>query len=126
MKFLRVRSASRQRGSIYASLVMIALVAIFLVAALKIVPAYVNNNVITNAMEGIREDYDIAAMGIPEVRTRLMRTLNTNRVEGFDSSNVVVVREGNKEYIEINYETRVRLFYNIDAVVTFENRFDKF
>jgi hypothetical protein len=125
MKPLRFRSASRQRGSIYTTMILSALVAIFLVIVLKIAPAYIDNNVIRNAMQGIQADNDIAAMSLPQVRTLLMRTLNTNRMD-FDSSNIVVVRVGSNEYIDINYETRVPLFYNVDAVVKFQNRFEKF
>jgi hypothetical protein len=125
MKPLRFRSASRQRGSIYTTMILAALVAIFLVVVLKIAPAYIDNNVIRNAMQGIQADNDIAAMSLPQLRTLLMRTLNTNRID-FDSSNIVVVRVGTNEYVDINYETRVPLFYNVDAVVKFQNRFEKF
>lgn len=106
-------------------MILVALFGLFLVAALKIAPAYIDNNVVENAMEGIQANNDIAAMSVNDIRTSLMRTLNTNNIS-FDASNVVLVREGGKEYIDINYESRVRLFYNIEAVVTFQNRFDKF
>lgn len=125
MKILPFRSAAQQRGSVYTAMILAALVAIFLVLVLKLAPAYIDNNVITNAMQGIREENDIAAMSLPQIRTLLMRTLNTNRVE-LASSDIVVVRVGSKEYIDINYETRIPLFYNVDAVVKFDNRFDKF
>jgi hypothetical protein len=125
MKQLKV-SPARQRGSIYTAMIMVALLGFVLLAALKVAPAYLDNNVITNTMDGIRSNNDIAAMSIGDIRTSLMRTLNTNRIEGFDASNVVVAREGAEEYIDINYETRVTLFYNIDAIVKFENRFPKF
>jgi len=126
MKQLHVKLDVRQRGSIYTTIIMVALLGFFLIAALKIAPAFLDNNVVTNTMDGIRANNDIAEMSIAEIRTSLMRTLNTNRVEGFAASNVVLVREGNEEFIDINYETRVPLFYNIDAIVKFENRFPKF
>jgi len=125
MKQLQVSPAS-QRGSIYTTMIMVALLGFVLLSALKVAPAYLDNNVIINTMDGISSNNDIAAMSIGDIRTSLMRTLNTNRIEGFDASNVVVAREGAEEYIDINYETRVTLFYNIDAIVKFENRFPKF
>ncbi len=126
MKQLKVSLAKRQRGSIYTTMIMVALVGFFLVAALKIVPAYIDHNVVTNAMQGIAANNDMAGMSIAEIRTSLMRTLNTNRVEGFDATNVVIARVGNQEFVDINYEARVPLFYNIDAVVKFEERYPKF
>ena len=125
MQQTRIKSKKRQRGAFYSTLILVALVGLFLTAGLKIAPAYIDNNIIVDAMEGIRENNNIAELGLPEIRTMLMRTLNTNNIRNFDAANVVLVREGAMEYIDINYETRVRLFFNIDAMVKFENRFDK-
>lgn len=124
MKALRVRSAKHQRGSVYTTLILVALFGLVILATLKIVPAYVDDRAITNTMENIAAGNDFADMSISEVRTSLMRTLNTNRIS-FDANNVVLVREGGKEFVDVNYESRKPLFYNIDAVVKFEHRFNK-
>ena len=63
-------------------------------------------------------------MSLADVRTNLMRTLNTNRIE-FDASTIVLTKDSGKEYIDINYESRRPLFYNIEAVVVFTHRFEK-
>lgn len=126
MKVIVRHSLYGQRGSMYSTLIMVVLIALFFTAALKLVPAYLNNNVVVNAMESMAEDNDMAKLGIGEIRSNLMRTLNTNDIRGFDAAKVQVVTQGSQEFIDINYETRVPLFYNIEAVVKFENRFDKF
>jgi hypothetical protein len=126
MKVLARSSLQQQAGSMYSTLIMVVLIAIFFTAALKIVPAYLNNNVIVNAMEGMAENNDMATLSIGDIRSNLMRTLNTNDIRGFDATRVQVVSQGSQEYIDINYETRIPLFYNIEAIVKFENRFDKF
>jgi hypothetical protein len=117
MKVIVRHSLYGQRGSMYSTLIMVVLIALFFTAALKLVPAYLNNNVVLN---------DMSKLGIGEIRSNLMRTLNTNDIRGFDAAKVQVVTQGSQEFIDINYETRVPLFYNIEAVVKFENRFDKF
>lgn len=96
-----------------------------LLSALKVVPSYLDNNVIVNAMQGIIDNNDFENMSLADVRSDLQRSLITNSIRDFSSSNVVLTREGDERYIDINYETRSPLFYNIEIVVVFENRFDK-
>ncbi|MGV3593237.1 MAG: DUF4845 domain-containing protein [Gammaproteobacteria bacterium] len=124
MKSLRVRSAKAQRGSAYTTMILVALFGLVILAALKIAPAYVDDRAIAGTMESMAESNEFADMSIADIRSSLMRTLNTNRIQ-FDPSNVVLVKEGSREYVDVNYESRKSLFYNIDAVVKFEHRFDK-
>jgi hypothetical protein len=124
MKPLQVRSAKAQRGSVYTTMILVILFGIVILAALKIVPAFVDDRAIDGTMENLAQSGDFADMSINDIRSSLMRTLNTNRIS-FDANNVQLVREGGKEFVDVNYETRKRLFYNIDAVVSFEHRYTK-
>ncbi|HEY0963382.1 MAG TPA: DUF4845 domain-containing protein [Pseudomonadales bacterium] len=124
MKSLRVCSPKAQRGSAYTTMILVALFGIVILAVLKIAPAYVDDRAIAGTMENLAASSEFADMSINDVRSSLMRTLNTNRIE-FDPNNVVLVREGGNEYVDVNYESRKSLFYNIDAIVKFEHRFDK-
>ena len=126
MNVIASSTLQKQRGSAYSTMIMVVLIAMFLTAALKLAPAYLANNVINNAMASIAENNDMAVISIGEIRSALMRTLDTNDIRGFNAANVQVVMEGSQEFVDINYERRVPLFYNIEAVVIFENMFDKF
>ena len=124
MKSLRASSARAQRGSIYTTMILVALFALVILAALKITPAYIDDQTISGTIETLAESEEFATMSIAEIRQRMMRTLNTNRID-FDSSNVVLVKEGGNEFVDVKYESRKPLFYNIEAVVVFEHRFEK-
>jgi hypothetical protein len=124
MKTLHARSARAQRGSIYTTMILVALFGLVILASLKIAPAYIDDQSIAGTMENMAESDEFATMSLAEVRQSLMRTLNTNRIP-FDPSTVVLVKEGGKEYVDINYESRKPLFYNIEAVVKFQHRFEK-
>lgn len=119
-----VKLSGRQQGSFYSTAIIVILFGVFLTVALKIAPAYMDNSVIKNAMEGIDANNDLAQMPLAEIRTSIMRTLNTNNVE-FDASNITLVEEGGSEYIDIVYERRIPLFSNISALVSFEQRYEK-
>jgi hypothetical protein len=126
MKNNLVEPAKQLGASLWGVMLLVGLIGLVLTVALKIIPAYLSNNIIVNAMNGVIANNDIQTMDIAEVRNDVMRTVRTNRITGFSPASIKVVRENNIEYIDINYETRVDLMYNIDAVVTFENRFNKF
>ncbi|MDC1436191.1 DUF4845 domain-containing protein [Gammaproteobacteria bacterium] len=124
--FYKFNPLRRQKGaSVFAIIILLVMVGMFLLSALKVAPSYMDNNVIVNAMDGMINNNDFESMSIAEVRSNLQRSLVTNNIREFDSSSVVLTREGNNNFVDINYESRVPLFYNIDIVVTFENRFDK-
>lgn len=125
-KFCRFNSLRRQKGaSFFAIIILLVMVGMVLLFALKVAPAYMNNNVIVNAMDGMINNNDFESMSIAEVRSSLQRSLVTNNIRDFSTSNAVLTREGDDSFVDINYESRVPLFYNIDIVVVFENRFDK-
>lgn len=113
-----------QQGSFYSTVIIVAMFGIFLTAALKIAPAYMDNNVVVNAMEGIAANNDLQEMTISDIRADMMKSLGVNNV-ALSGDAINVVQEGGQEFVEINYETRVPLFYNISALVSFNNRFEK-
>lgn len=113
-----------QIGSFYSTAIIVAMFGIFLTAALKIAPAYMDNGVVVNTMEGIAANNDMGEMSLTEIRADLVKSLGVNNV-AISGDAVTVVQEGSQEFIDINYETRVPLFYNISALVSFQNRFEK-
>ena len=126
MKKIRANPGKQFGASLWGVMLLVGLIGLVLTVALKVAPAYLSNNVIVNAMNGVIANNDIKTMDIAEIRNDVMRTVRTNRITGFSPADIKVVRENNVEYIDINYETRVDIMYNIDAVVSFENRFNKF
>lgn len=121
-----VKPVKRQAGASFITIIfLLVIVGMALLSALKIAPAYMDNNVVVNAMEGIINNNDFSSMSLSDIRSDLQRSLVTNSIRDFDLGNVVLTREGSNSYIDINYESRSPLFYNIEIVVVFENRFDK-
>ena len=124
MKVPKFRSVQAQRGSIYTTMILVALFGLVILATLKIAPAYLDDQAVTGTMETLAETEEFADMSINEVRESLMRTLNTNRIS-FDPSTVTLVKVDGTDFIDITYESRKPLFYNIEAVVKFQHRFEK-
>ncbi|MEY4642843.1 MAG: hypothetical protein RLZZ227_2837 [Pseudomonadota bacterium] len=124
MKSLHASSARSQRGSVYTTIFLVALFGFVILAVLRVAPAYIDDRTLVDTMNGVVESGEFEDMSLSDVRNNLMRTLNVNRVD-FDANKVVLTKEGGKEYVDINYESRKPLFYNIEAVVIFQHRFEK-
>jgi hypothetical protein len=113
-----------QQGSFYSTVIIVAMFGLFLTAALKIAPAYMDHNVVVDTMEGISASKEFEEMTVQEISASLMKTMNVNNVS-LPGDALKLVNEGSQEFVEVSYETRVPLFYNISAVVSFSDRFEK-
>jgi hypothetical protein len=118
--------ARQQRGSVYGVGVMLAMFGVILAMTLKLAPVYMDHAIVVDAMEDIFAKNDIKLMSMTDIRAGMVKTLAVNSVEGFEVDNIQRVKEGSLEFVDVNYETRVPLFFNIEAVVVFKNRFNKF
>lgn len=127
MKAILEKSYPRQKGmSVIPTLVVFAMAGLIMLCGLKIAPSYMDNAILKKAMEAMDEERGLASMNESEIRRNLARTLITNNIRNFDTSNVVLVKGGKDTtpYVLVNYESRVPLLYNLEAVVVFKNRFD--
>lgn len=124
MKSIDRAMPQTQLGGFYSTVIIVAMFGLFLTAGLKIAPLYMDNNVIVDAMEGVMANNDISEMTLGDIRNSLNRTLIVNNVE-LPGDAMTEDREGSVDYVVISYEARTPLFYNISAVVQFENRFAK-
>ena len=124
MTAIRRAMPQKQQGSFYSTVIIVAIFGLVLAATLKVAPLYMDNKVVVNAMDGVIASNDIPEITVAEIRSSLARTLRVNNVD-LPADAIKDVREGNKNYIVISYERRTPLFYNISAVVSFNNRFEK-
>ena len=100
------------------------LLGILILAGLKIAPAYMDDQVISNALQNLKESGELSKMSLRDVRTYVTRTAQTNG-GSFASDGIDQVEEGGIDYLVVDYESRVPMFSNIDAVVKFNYRIEK-
>lgn len=125
-KFSASLSGNQTGATLISVMLIVIMTALVLVSALKIVPTYMDNSILRSAMEAMIESREVGEMTARELRSNLSQTLNTNNIRDFDLSNVLLIKEKGEEgpHVLINYEARVPIFYNIEAVVIFDNRFE--
>jgi hypothetical protein len=116
---------SKQKGaSLYALIVVMTLLGILILAGLKLSPAYIDDMVVKNAIENLKESGELEDMSLRDIRRYVTRTVQTNG-GNFASDSIDQVEEGGVDYIAVEYESRVAMFLNIDAIVKFSYRIEK-
>lgn len=122
MNKLNINNLKKQQGvSKVGLLVMFFLVAVFLTAGLKVVPLYIDHNLIVGVCDELIETGEADNMTISDIRIRVSNTLRINNVTGFDLRSITLRRENSQAIITVAYERRVELFANLDVIAKFDS-----
>ncbi len=122
MNKLIINNLKKQQGvSKVGLLVMFLLVAVFLTAGLKVVPLYIDHNLIVGVCDELIETGEADNMTISDIRIRVSNTLRINNVTGFDLRSITLRRENSQAIITVAYERRVELFANLDVIAKFDS-----
>ena len=120
MKKIQLKSLREQTGvSKFGLLIVFILIISFITFGLKVVPLYVDHNLISGVYEELIENGEAANMTITEIRQRVSNTLRINNVTDFDLSSITLRKENDQAIITIAYERRVELAANLDVVAKF-------
>jgi|MEHZ01.5.fsa_nt_MEHZ011472056.1_1 hypothetical protein len=121
MKKIQLKSLREQTGvSKFGLLIVFILIISFITFGLKVVPLYVDHNLISGVYEELIENGEAANMTITEIRQRVSNTLRINNVTDFDLSSITTRKENDQAIIIIAYERRVELAANLDVVAKFD------
>jgi hypothetical protein len=113
-----------QRGaSRFGLLIFLLLLGLFFSMAIRIIPVYIDHNVISNVAEAMVKSGQLNALTQTEMRREFASRLRVNNIRDFDTSSVTSNRVNNQYELSLSYEKRVPLFYNIDAVLSFNEKF---
>jgi len=121
MKQLNTKSLRDQVGvSKFGLLIVFVLLAGFFTFGLKVVPLYVDHNLVTGVCEELVENGEAVNMTVTEVRQRVSNTLRINNITDFNLSGITLRKESDQAIISIAYERRVELIANLDVVAKFD------
>lgn len=113
-----------QSGFVDAKIFFVVMLSGLIVySAFKVIPAYMDNAFIVESLKaaGMSEP-PLKSKSTREIKGDLGKILSINNIRTVSVDDIEVVREKDKVLVNINYEVRSNLFYNIDIVVVFENQ----
>ncbi len=117
-----MKGMKEQRGiSMIAVLAWLTFAAAVFTCIVKFTPLYHDNFSVEKTLDSIEERYGIEDASVADVRDWMERGFQVNNLPDEIEKSAKVRREGNEIIIDVNYERRVPMMYNIDAVLTFKN-----
>lgn len=116
----------KQKGITMWGIAMIALiVAFFALLVVKLVPTYLMDMKISNALQGVAKQSQQSNMTNADIRRALEKRLEIDMIsyQDFDvKQDVSFIKKGRSRIIEIDYEVVTPMFVNISVLVQFDHQ----
>ncbi|WP_027857917.1 DUF4845 domain-containing protein [Marinobacterium jannaschii] len=119
------KNAGREKGASTLSILIVLIVAGFLFSiAFKLYPAYWDYYLIDSVLTDVIQDQDELKKTNSTMKRDLQRKFRINAVKLPQQDSIVFERERGVVRFNLNYEVRVPMFYNVDALVKFEKKYE--
>ncbi len=99
---------------------LLGLIGFVAVIFVKLIPVYLENFKISAAVTALEDDPRAQGASVSEVKELLLKKLDIDDVEKVTEADIVIKRLKNGLSVTVNHETRIPMFGNVDAVVTYE------
>lgn len=109
-----------QSGMTLISFVVVAaVVGFFLFIAMKLFPMYQEFFAVKSAMKGIAAEAGVANESPAQIKEKFFKRLYIDYSNNVKPENVRIDKSSGRQTMYVNYEVRVPMLYNIDAVGKF-------
>lgn len=110
----------KQQGlTLMGFMMVLAVVGVFAFVGIKLFPVYSEYYSVVSDMKGVQSEPGVANMSPNEVRDKLFRRFYISYVSSVKNENVKITRN-NGYNLNVNYEVRRPLIYNLDFVAKFD------
>lgn len=122
----RPMTVSNQKGvSALFVLIFLAMFAFALLSGFKLYPVYFDHWAVVSTADSFGEDPELAQLSEREYKKRFNLRLQTNNIRDFDfDESIEVDMQEDFLLLNIDYEKRVNIYKNIDAVVSFKEELE--
>lgn len=117
--------AKSQKGaSVLGVMVLLAVVAFFLSAGLKMLPHYLDNNALSGIIKKIETDKAADVRTVAEFYAYVGKGMTINAIRDLDLEKALEVKLVDNEFrAHLKYEKREQLIQNLDLVARFDKEF---
>ncbi|MEE4300940.1 MAG: DUF4845 domain-containing protein [Pseudomonadales bacterium] len=118
---------SRQRGmSASGWFLVIALILGATSVGVRLVPHYLDHEIIDGQIRSLLENPGFVDMSRGQIHDRLKAALKRNNIREFDSREALEFeKRSGAVTMDLFYEVREPLFWNVDVILTFEEHYEK-
>jgi hypothetical protein len=111
---------SQQGMTAIGWLIILAMVGVFAIVGIKLIPTYIDGYKIASSMEALAADTSMHGKNPHDLKTSLLRRLDINMIYDIKGEDINIARDPNGYSVEIDYEPRIQLFGNLYFVVVFD------
>ncbi|MEH6649311.1 MAG: DUF4845 domain-containing protein [Motiliproteus sp.] len=114
----------RQGGwSFSGLLVVLVVVGIFVAVGFKLVPAYTDHETLKSIMQSTISDQALLSKSKREIKAGIGKKTRMNNMRDIPKDYVKITKEKGEVFLNIDYEIRIPIFANVDAVVSFKEQY---
>lgn len=101
-------------------LLIIVVAGFFVMCAVKLIPVYQDYYLAKGIIENLKNEPDVS-LGKRKIESIIESRLGMNAVRSLSLDDFIIDVEGDTTTIELNYESRVPLMFNLDIVAKFDH-----
>lgn len=122
-----MKNYNKQQGASTPLVILfVAMAIIVLTIGFKLYPAFYEHWQVKNILQGFDEETGLADLSVNEIVQRFNKRTLTNNIRDFNSKeSLIVTKKDGTLSMYIEYEVRVPIYENIDAIVSFEESLEK-
>ena len=111
-----------QKGmTVLSMLVAVIIVAASLLLVIKIAPLYIDDMTVSRAVEAMEAEKDLYNWRKKDIRDYLRRKMSADYTRTLKDDEIRITREKRVMKVDIVYEERVPVVYNLDIVARFSH-----
>ena len=112
----------RQNGMTLLSLLVMVSIGLFIVTTfVKIVPVYIENYSVNNALVSIAGEINEKKIKPKDIKSKLIKRLEFNNVTRITNDQIMISGGKDHSTLSIDYEVRKPIIGNVDFVMKFKN-----
>ena len=119
---MQMQTMKAQRGiTLIGFIMLLAVVGVFLFVGFKLFPVYAEYYSAVTDLKASCKEPDAPNANLQQMRAKLDRRFNISYVDSINTQkDVKLIVDGDKRMINIKYEVRKPLIYNLDFVAKFD------
>jgi len=126
---MKSSSLNKQQGwTMWSGMIALAIIGFFLTVAFRVGPPYITNYTVQETIRALQNEPELSSMSPYDVRRAIERRFDVNQVNVIqavcrrkDEPCLKIEKTKSEMTIDGNYEVRVPVMGNVDAVVKFED-----
>lgn len=119
-----MKSLNKQGGAGLGTILFNMIILVFIgFSVVKVGAFYIDNQSVKKSLQSLDEVTYITKKSEREVHELIRKRLSMNNIK-LETEEIMVEKRSDRLVVDVNYERRVKMFGNIDAVVSFENHYE--